>query len=134
MAEIGLRLNPHSPAYLLYTHFIAYFATGEYEAAYRITRDFNMPDFFGDPLFRAIGASRLGLFDEVLTNLRQLHTVRPETLPRFTQMMQRTMGLPRHAELFVESLRHAGFVPDRWWESVEIAAPEQVPQQQFSLE
>lgn len=126
MAEIGLQLNPHSPAYLLYTHFIAYFATNQHVAAYRVTRDFNMPSFFGDPLFRAIAAARLGRAEEAHDNLRQLHVLRPDMLPRLTEMLQRIMGLPRHSELFLESLADVGFEPERWWELVEAAAPEEV--------
>jgi tetratricopeptide (TPR) repeat protein len=78
----SIKLNPYFPGWFRYPFFLHHFSQGEYDQALREAYNFNMPEFFWDPLLRTIALSQLGRIDEAKRALTELLRLKPNAAER----------------------------------------------------
>jgi adenylate cyclase len=78
----SIELNPYFPGWFHYPYFLYHFSQGEYEHALMAAYEFNMPDFFWDPLLRAVALSQLGRLSEAKVAFTELLRLKPDAAER----------------------------------------------------
>lgn len=78
----SIELNPYYPGWFRYPYFLYYFSQGENEQALREAYNFNMPEFFWDPLLRAVALNQLGKTPEAKAAFVELLRLKPDVMER----------------------------------------------------
>jgi adenylate cyclase len=78
----SIKLNPYYPGWFRYPYFLHHFSLGEYEQALTEAYKFNMPEFFWDPLLRAVALAQLGRISEAKTAFAELLRLKPDAAER----------------------------------------------------
>jgi hypothetical protein len=101
-------LNPHIPGFYHLTPFMAHAYRGEYEQALSAAQQIRMPDFFVDPLARAVALGYLGRRGEATTAVAELLQVRPDFGENGREAIRRFWRYEQSVSLIVGGLRKAG--------------------------
>jgi adenylate cyclase len=76
--EKGMELNPHCPGWFHVAPCLYFYHQGRYLEALQEAQQFQMPQFFWDPLLRAAALGQLGRDQEAAQALRELMAVKPD--------------------------------------------------------
>ena len=74
----ALQLNPHLAGWHYYTTFVILFHRAQFEDALLVTDNFTQPDYFGDPLLRAVVLGKLERREEAAAALADVRKLRPD--------------------------------------------------------
>jgi tetratricopeptide (TPR) repeat protein len=107
----SIELNPYYPGWFRYPYFLYYFSKGEYEQALREADNFNMPEFFWDPLLRAIALSQLGRTSEAKGALRELLRLKPDAAERARHYLEVYVLFDELRSQMLENLYGLGIEP-----------------------
>jgi TolB-like protein len=84
----SIALNPYYPGWFRYPYFLHHFSQGEYEQALMEAYNFNMPEFFWDPLLRAVALSQLGRLPEAKAAFSELLRLKPDAAERASHYLE----------------------------------------------
>jgi len=107
----AIALNPFFPGWFHIPYFLHHFVRGEHDQAYVRAQRINMPEFFWDPMLRAVALSRMERIDEAQAALRELLQLKPDFTERalyYLGMLVMPDDLQRQV---LDSLHEAG-LPD----------------------
>jgi adenylate cyclase len=74
----GMELNPHCPGWFHMAPYFNFYRQGRYLDALQEANQFQMPQFFWDPLMRAAALGQLGRDQEAAQALTQLLALKPD--------------------------------------------------------
>ena len=104
----GMELNPHCPGWFHMAPYFYFYHQGRYLEALQEAHQFQMPQFFWDPLLRAAALGRLGRDEEGARALAELLQLRPDfpTVGRF--LISCYAKFPHLIDRLLEGLVRAG--------------------------
>jgi adenylate cyclase len=106
--EKGRGLNPHYPGWFHMAPFFFLFLQERCEEAYQEAQQFQMPQFFWDPLLRAAVSGRLGREQEAAQALAELLHLRPDFSTAGFFLISCFAKFPYLVDSLMEGLRQAG--------------------------
>jgi adenylate cyclase len=74
----GMEMNPHYPGWFRMAPYFYFYQQSKYTEALREAQQFQMPQFFWDPLLRAAALGQLGRDQEAAQALTELLAVKPD--------------------------------------------------------
>lgn len=108
MVRRGMELNPYYVRFFHLGPYLHHFAQGDYEAALRESRLFNVPGFFWSPLVQAAALGRLGQTAQARAALDELLALRADFPAKARELISRSVLLEELAEDMLRGLRAAG--------------------------
>lgn len=107
----AIAFNPFYPGWFHLPYCLHHFARGEHEQAYARARGINMPEFFWDPLLRAVALSRMERINEAQMALGELLQLKPDFHERAHHYLGTLVFAVDLREQILASLHEAG-LPD----------------------
>jgi adenylate cyclase len=104
----GMELNPHCPGWFHMAPYFNFYRQGKYVEALQEAHQFQMPQFFWDPLMRAAVLGQLGRDREAAQALTELLAVKPDFPSQARFLIGCFVKCPYLVEGLLEGLRLAG--------------------------
>jgi adenylate cyclase len=104
----GMELNPHCPGWFHMAPYFYFYHQGRYLEALQEAQQFQMPQFFWDPLMRAAALCQLGRDQEAAQALTQLLAVKPDFPSQARFLVGCFAKSPHLVEGLLDGLRLAG--------------------------
>jgi adenylate cyclase len=104
----GMELNPHCPGWFHMAPYFYFYHQSKYTEALQQAQQFQMPQFFWDPLLRAAALGQLGRNQEAAQALTQLLAVKPDFPSQARFLIGCYAKSPYLVEGLLEGLRLAG--------------------------
>jgi TolB-like protein/Flp pilus assembly protein TadD len=104
----SIELNPYFPGWFHYPYFLGHYSQGEYELALMEAYQFNMPDFFWDPLLRAVALSQLGRTTEAKAAITELLRLKPDAAERVHHYLAAYVFFDELRAQMLDNLHKAG--------------------------
>jgi adenylate cyclase len=104
----GMELNPHYPGWFCMAPYFYFYHQGRYSEALQKAQQFQMPQFFWDPLLRAAALGQLGRDQEAAKALTELLAVKPDFPSQARFLIGCFVKSPYLVEGLLEGLRLAG--------------------------
>jgi adenylate cyclase len=104
----GISLNPHYPGWFHMAPFFFLFLQERCEEAYQEAQQFQMPQFFWDPLLRAAALGRMGRVPEGAQAVAELLHLRPDFPTVGPFFISCYAKFPYLVDALLEGLRQAG--------------------------
>jgi TolB-like protein len=106
--EKGMELNPYYPGWFRMAPYFYFYHQGRYTEALHEAQQFQMPQFFWDPLLRAAALGQLGRDQEAAQALTQLLAVKPDFPSQARFLIGCFAKSPNLVEGLLDGLRLAG--------------------------
>jgi adenylate cyclase len=104
----GMELNPHCPGWFHMAPYFYFYHQGRYLEALQEAHQFQMPQFFWDPLLRAAALGQLGRNQEAAKAVEELLAVKPDFPSQARFLIGCFAKSPDLVEGLLEGLRLAG--------------------------
>jgi adenylate cyclase len=104
----GMELNPHYPGWFHMAPYFYFYHQGRYLEALQEAHQFQMPQFFWDPLLRVAALGQLGMDQEAAQALTQLLAVKPDFPSQARFLIGCQAKSPNLVEGLLDGLRLAG--------------------------
>ncbi|MFZ5451584.1 MAG: hypothetical protein ACOZF2_06905 [Thermodesulfobacteriota bacterium] len=104
----GIQLNPHYPGWFHMAPYFNLYRQGRYAEAYQEAQQFQMPQFFWDPLMRAAALGQLGRGREATRTVAELLQLRPDFSTQGRFLISCYAKFPDLIEGLLDGLRLAG--------------------------
>ncbi len=104
----GMELNPHCPGWFHMAPYFYFYHQGRYLEALQEAHQFQMPQFFWDPLMRAAALGKLGKDQEAAQALTQLLALKPDFPSQARFLIGCFAKSPYLVEGLLDGLRLAG--------------------------
>jgi adenylate cyclase len=106
----AIALNPFFPGFFHIPYFLHHFVRGEHEAAYVRAQRINMPEFFWDPLLRAVALSKMERIDEAQTAMAELLQLKSDFSERADHYLGTLVFADALRRQMLASLHEAGLL------------------------
>jgi adenylate cyclase len=104
----GMELNPHCPGWFHMAPYFNFYRQGRYPEALQEAHQFQMPQFFWDPLLRAAALGQLGRNQEAAQAMAELLALKPDFPPQARFLIGCFAKSPDQVEGLLDGLRLAG--------------------------